>query len=382
MKTIRKLKMLLILALLGWASVANAENWSGAIGNKSYASGGNVTIIGNCTLDGTVTVSGGTLTITTNGNYTMTRTSTNSAILFNVTGGSLVFNGGSYTITIDGNGIYTATSTSDFNAAIEIATGASVTMTKTTIQNRGLYFNPSTGTAGGGDASVIRCYGTLSCADCNFINNSIDSKNGFNFMPDASEILVIGQASFTNCGFNGNFSENSGGAISAYGASSLTCTNCSFEGNHCGNGFGSSGPWGGAILLYSVTSSIIVDCDFTDNYNSGGEGGAVYAYGSPCSFYGCVFDRNYGYTGGGAVEFYSCSDVLMESSSTRNTSFNDNHVYDCAFGGGAIYNRSTTLTLNDVSITNNSATGLDYTGAPYNMNIRYGGGGGGSKKTS
>ena len=129
--------------------------------------------------------------------------------------------------------------------------------------------------------------------------------------------------------------------------------------------------------MYSVTSSIIVDCDFTDNYNSGGEGGAVYAYGSPCSFYGCVFDRNYGYTGGGAVEFYSCSDVLMESSSTRNTSFNDNHVYDCAFGGGAIYNRSTTLTLNDVSITNNSATGLDYTGAPYNMNIRYGGGGGG-----
>ena len=165
MKTISRLKLMLVLVLLGWASVANAENWSGVIGQRLYTGNTTVTLTGNVTLTGTIWISNGTLTINTTGNYTITRAADFKQNMFYgnrpdnaSTGGNLVINGGAYRITIDGNRAQ-ADETDGIIYFPDSSTNpfvSSITLTNVTFQNN--LGNP--GEQGGcieADRSIISC---------------------------------------------------------------------------------------------------------------------------------------------------------------------------------------------------------------------------------
>ena len=103
----------------------------------------------------------------------------------------------------------------------------------------------------GGIAGAIYNNGSLTCENCTFEgNSSID-----NYMGDAGAINNSGSLILVNCIFKDNHTRKKGGAI--LNNASLTCENCTFEGNY-------SNESGGDI--YNQGSLILDGCSFNPRF--------------------------------------------------------------------------------------------------------------------
>ena len=130
-----------------------------------------------------------------------------------------------------------------------------------------------------------------------------------------------GTATITNTRFEGNESEDYGGAIYANNADvNLSVTNCIFVKNYCKDD-------GGAVYM-DAGKLTMNDCLFYDN-SAGDDGGAVYIDGQEGSVIrNCTFMSNRAKDSAGA--FYVCDDnVFLIDCNIKNNS--------CGSTGGGIY---------------------------------------------
>lgn len=142
----------------------------------------------------------------------------------------------------------------------------------------------SHGLASSDNGGAIYNYGILTLNECMLDQNEADAFGGAIFCSSAN--LTMNQ-----CSVNDNTAiGNSGGAIYSDALSDLTCTQCTFKGNHA-NGFG------GAI---SVMYSNFFNSTFAEN-TCGADGGAIYCYGTMVINNCTMANNTAGNDGGGVV---------------------------------------------------------------------------------
>ncbi len=135
-----------------------------------------------------------------------------------------------------------------------------------------------------------------------------------------------------SCMFENNTAVYDGGAVMAFDYASPVLASCWFNGN-------TAGTFGGAIAVVSGTPTII-GCEFQGN--SAYMGGALRATAATLAVSYCNFYGNWS-TGadGGAMDFQSCSVMLMQCTSSGNRSpYNGGSIHA---GGTGLYIVSSTF---------------------------------------
>ena len=178
MKKLHTLRMLLVLALLGWVGNAWALDWTGTVAGRTFTSNTTVNLTGNVTLTGRVNIENGcTVTIRASGaNRTITRGSGYTGLMFYVYGSSTLkiveYNG--YVVTISGNKI------ANCGSVIQVNSGSTANLTKVTIKDN--YQKESTALEGDGSnnthGGAIFARGTVTCTDCTITNCRSDQGGG------------------------------------------------------------------------------------------------------------------------------------------------------------------------------------------------------------
>ncbi len=164
---------------------------------------------------------------------------------------------------------------------------------------------------------------------------------GFGYGYGGAALFYEGTATLTDCTFEENYSDNSGGAITAL-TMTLEISGSQFL-NNTAEGFG------GALDLLT-SGGTIRDSLFSGNLTNYTGGGAVSSYGSSTAFDNCSMVGNYTAGSGGAV-------LLIGSSLTFTNSRIDGNTAEDQGGGIAMY-LSSAPTLHNSVIQGNTA-GLD-----------------------
>lgn len=172
--------------------------------------------------------------------------------------------------------------------------------------------------------------------------------------------VANGSLTVTNCEFDGNVANDaangSGGAIFVSTNASLIGNGCSFTNNQANRA-------GGAIEVNSGSSTplLLTNCDFDGN-NAGvapatavpGNGGAIHITGAtPSTITGGTASNNTAALEGGA--YWNGTGIMV----VNNVTFSGNSAEGAAAneGGGALFNAGGQLFVRNSALTNNSATG-------------------------
>ncbi|HWB53253.1 MAG TPA: choice-of-anchor Q domain-containing protein [Tepidisphaeraceae bacterium] len=178
----------------------------------------------------------------------------------------------------------------------------------------------------GGDSSGAGVYitqGSLTIANCNFMNNGDSSTSG-----GAIAIHQAGALTVLNSTFTSDMGAD-GGAIYASFANSLDVESCTFVSE-------TSSDLGGAIYIGSVSDTSILDCVFDGN--TAPSGGAVYIDGTSADITNSVFVSN-------VAEGFNDGDTIYSGV------------------GGAIDIANGGLSIADCTFANNSAVSMLADGA-------------------
>ncbi len=246
----------------------------------------------------------------------------------------ITFNGNNYTL--DGAGSYQL-----FNISVAAVT---VAINNLTLKN--------------GVEAIVAHSGSLTINDSSFSDNSTNSRwSAAAIYTEGS--LTINNSSFKNNSATGGPNYYHVGAIRAEDDSTLTISNSSFSGNE--------GSFAGTISISVDSTVTISDSSFSDS-----NGVAIQSWGN-LTISGSSFSGNSHYLGGAIWPVQGTLTVSNSSFSNNsatgqqggaiyastsgsvtisNSSFSDNSAYR---QGGAIYSRRGTLTLNHVTIADNSA---------------------------
>lgn len=196
----------------------------------------------------------------------------------------------------------------------------------------------------------------LNAKQCKFLNNGkIDNTNNGGLVRISSAI-----GDFEDCYFEGNACGGSygGGALCAYGKSSLYVKKCTFVNNHSSNG--------GAIVIQGTTGNIFGDCRIENStfVNNGADGvgdqrgGAIYVKNGgdansnvkPIIIYN-TFVGNVAYQAGGAIDCFAMSGKFIEITMINNLMAGNIHGDNFTDNDVHIWNlveRVTTKTNNNV----------------------------------
>ncbi len=219
-----------------------------------------VALLADVPMNATVTVDGGNVVITNDGNERTIRReavfSASRAVLFDVKGGAkLTFSD----ITIDGNEGFTANGNS---AMIVMVNGGK---SQVTVDNCKLINNSSTGQ--GGTIRTEDNGGTLTITGSTFENNKTNGNNGAVISVSSGVMLKVSDSVFT-----GNTATGNGGAIVILNGGKASIENSTFIGNTAASG--------GAV--YSdcrvITDAVLKNCSITGN--TANNGGGVYTPGT------------------------------------------------------------------------------------------------------
>jgi predicted outer membrane repeat protein len=172
---------------------------------------------------------------------------------------------------------------------------------------------------------------SLTVSNCVFQGNSAHSGGG-------AVVCDAGVPQFVGCTFTGNSVAMPGGGAIYCGVSEARLRDCIFSDNH--------GWWGGSV--HNDASDVqIIGCSFTGN--TGYVGGAVYSRGeSSSAIQGCTFSGNSANEGGGAVHGNSGSSLTIEE-----CIFSGNSA---GVDGGAVHGwHNTSIILRDCRVSENTA---------------------------
>ena len=170
-------------------------------------------------------------------------------------------------------------------------------------------------------------------------------------------------ATLTDCSFEGNAASGtsgSGGGILNNGGT-LVATGSSFEGN-------SASRAGGAIEAAGASTTTLTDTDFEGNQTGSrpGNGGAFHisATGSATITGGTVSENEAANEGGG---FWNNTGTmtLSEVTFTNNVALGDSTATGGPVGGGAVFNNGGTLVATDITASNNTASGFRGSGGAF-----------------
>lgn len=164
---------------------------------------------------------------------------------------------------------------------------------------------------GGGALSITGASSNGTISGCSFTGNTADSAGALS--------LAEGEATVTECWFESNSSNQSGGAIAAFNVSSLTVSNSTFLNCSAGNGGGIMQPSALGTFNLDVSSCLFSGCQASFG------GGAIFSGESPVitgsTFLNCQSDAL-----GGAI--------YTDSGSIENCTFHGSHA---ASAGAALF---------------------------------------------
>ncbi len=165
------------------------------------------------------------------------------------------------------------------------------------------------------------------------------STNSLFFVSVSTVPLTINSLNFTNC----NINTPTGGQGAVINSNILYLNYCYFYNNGIAGGFGPL-SFGGAVSGIDVTAH---NCSFFNNSvglggPSGGEGGAVAAFGS-ANFYNCTFYENQATAFASAMYVPTAGNIL-------NCTFAYNSIVGNGGAGGVIFNNGSP---NNINIANN-----------------------------
>lgn len=264
---------------------------------------------------------GGTITFTCGPNVTLNGT------LLPIITTNITLNGGN-TITLSGN-----------NASQIFYVGGAGTLT----------LNNLTITKGltDGDGGAIRNDGTLNINGSKFTDNHT-TVNG-----NGGAIVTYGALTITNSEFSSNTAVNGGALYVKWQNASANITGSNFHDNQTLN---TATGWGGAVLLFDGGSATVNTSTFSTN--KAGAGGAFYLYQNPASTVLTLTDSTVkgnsalaeDGTGGGGIYSNKGTITLI------NVTVSDNAVPGYPSGGGGILNADGTVTLKNVTLSGNTGT--------------------------
>lgn len=211
--------------------------------------------------------------------------------------------------------------------------------------------------------------------NCMFRNNTATGhgcSGGGMFSRNYSRPILV------DCTFEGNLAEDGpGGGMSNYTMSSPTLIDCTFSNNfstdHSGNGGGMSNS--------QAASPTLLNCTFTGNaaVGSSSKGGGMFSTGEgSMELYDCTFIDNHATdSGGGMVNLWDCSPLIVNCTFTGNTAGDGGGLYNyvdsiphlvgCTFSGnsaiggpqygcgGGVFNYSSRVSMTSCVFSGNTA---------------------------
>lgn len=220
----------------------------------------------------------------------------------------------------------------------------------------------------------------LTLSDCTFQNGSSQSDVG---NAEGGSIRHIGGSlSMEKCTFSSNQAVDTtttspntgahGGAIYSYGASALSLTECKFEGNHASQSHDEAQPFwgcGGAIFIQGCNSVQESQCQYSDNScaaadsTSGSQGACIYLLDSNMNSKRSNFRTAYPFNTGGAI--YARSSTLTIDDGTFIVPEDANNT---GISGGAIQlDSSVNCTITNSRFTEEGTPHLGFAGGFINV---------------
>jgi predicted outer membrane repeat protein len=234
-----------------------------------------------------------------------------------VTGGTLTFNCGTATIILTGGVLPTITKTTTINGGGKITLSGG-NATRLLVINSGvtLTLNNITITKGysNDNGGAVVNNGTLNVNNSKFLDNHTSTNGG-----SGGAIISVGPLNITNSEFAYNTAANGGALYPRFAGAVTTITGSQFHHNETTS---TSDGWGGAILVWDGARVKLTNSDLY--LNKAKNGGAIH-------------------------NMFSNSNIELQATKVRdNTATRD---------GGGIYADDTFITLNDVTISGNKASG-------------------------
>lgn len=217
----------------------------------------------------------------------------------------------------------------------------------------GFYINNSSPTID--NVEISRCFNT----------NATPKTGGYNYGSGMS-LMTASSPSITNTTFSDNF--GSYGAALSINSGNATFTNCTFKLNRSNNGRG------GAIDLRGG-SPVFANCLFSENSVGSAEGGgAVFNYSARPNFINCIFYKN-STSGNGAV--YATGNTRHYGAIFINNTFYDNRntktanassytagIHILGANTGAVFTDKKTYLYNNIFSNNNFTVATSGTNTP------------------
>jgi LPXTG-site transpeptidase (sortase) family protein len=212
-----------------------------------------------------------------------------------------------------------------------------ITNTASVISVSGLTI--ANGSAGAGAGIRDRSTGTTTLSNLTFSSNTATGEGGGLYTSAG------GKTTLTNVTFSNNTATNEGGALSVR-TNEIEISECTFTNNTATNGFG------GAIYSIADGGASVISIDkstFSGN-QAGSDGGAV-ANDVDTTITNSTFSGNTADDNGGAVAFRPF-DTIFSTDITNSTISGNNAKQN---GGGIYFENNGTLSLNNATITGNTA---------------------------
>lgn len=263
-------------------------------------------------------------------------------IQFSVTGqidlATEIVIGTSMTIAGPGSGAMTL-APSGTNRALNITGTPAVTISGVTFQGNGTSTVRGAAIHHGGSPGDTTT--TIAIQNCRFNGNATNQQGGALFVYNAGAVSI---ASST---FTGNSVPSRGGAVKLYKVGPVTITDSTFSGN--------SASRGGALFLYKTSTTTISGSTFSGNVGSGvsARGAAVFLYRtSATTISDSTFSGNTSSGRGGALFLYK-----VGATSIVNSTISGNSTTSASVGGGAgiyLYKSPAGLTIANSTITDST----------------------------
>lgn len=183
--------------------------------------------------------------------------------------------------------------------------------------------------------------GSVTISNSSFTNNEADGEGGALF----TSTNVSGTISLTDSMFSGNYSGGSGGAAMFYsdGTANVGIINTTFTAN-------AAGSWGGAFyIMDSVGDVTIFGSTMTGNDADSGSGVAYIENSGDLTITNSTIADNISAGGSGGLYLNNGGDATI-----TNSLISGNQALD-GNGGGIVNNASGVLTINNSTLTGNSA---------------------------
>jgi hypothetical protein len=183
--------------------------------------------------------------------------------------------------------------------------------------------------------------GSVTISNSSFTNNEADGEGGALF----TSTNVSGTISLTDSMFSGNYSGGSGGAAMFYsdGTANVGIINTTFTAN-------AAGSWGGAFyIMDSVADVTIFGSTMTGNDADSGSGAAYIENSGDLTITNSTIADNISAGGSGGLYLNNGGDATI-----TNSLISGNQALD-GNGGGIVNNASGVLTINNSTLTGNSA---------------------------